>query len=154
MSGANFLECMRNLGHGRRSVPTFIFDDIVDMVRLEWIEMPDSVNIIDGDREMQIRLEDCINFTIHFKNRAGKIIHNRIIRAKIVRFEGVKNIRIVVHKLGSVDNENIENTGEEIEIDPESYRSITHDGCAFRRSGGSKSRTTRRRRRLRRRHLA
>lgn len=114
-------------------------------VKLEWIHKPHTVRIIKEGAPLIIEVGDCVNFINPVKKRAGKIIHRKIIRAEIVRFEDDEDIKIIVHKLGGM-NENIENTGEEIEIDPESYESITHRGCAFRRSGGAKRRTTRRRR--------
>ena len=113
--------------------------------RLEWIHEPHTVRIVKGDDLLIIKVGDCVNFTNPIKNRAGKIIHRRTIRAKIVRFEGDHDIKIIVHELGEMKG-NIENIGKEIEIDPESYESITHEGCAFRRNGGAKRRTTRRRR--------
>jgi len=112
---------------------------------IKWVHEPHTVRIIKEGRDLIIEVGDCVNFTNPIKNRAGKIIHRRTIRAEIVRFEGDKDIKIFVRKLGG-KNENIENTGKEIEIDPESYESITHEGCAFRRNGGAKRRTTRRRR--------
>jgi len=111
---------------------------------LEWADKPRIVRIIKGGRDLIIKLEDCVNFTNPIKNRAGKIIHRRTIRAEIVRFEGDEDIRIIVRKLGEMRG-NMENIGEEIEIHPESYDSITHEGCAFRRSGGRRRRTKRRR---------
>jgi hypothetical protein len=118
------------------------------MARLEWAEGRHYVNVIKEDRQLEIRLGDCINFTNHIKNRSGKVIHRKTIRAEIKRFEGDDDddIRIVVHKLGDMKG-NMENIGEEITIDPDSYESITHAGCAFRRRGGSRRRVTRRRRR-------
>lgn len=113
--------------------------------RLEWIHEPHTVRIIKEDDPLIIKVGDCVNFINPVKNRAGKIIHHKTIRAEIARFEGHKDIKIFVRKLGGM-NENIENTGEEIEIDPESYESITHRGCAFRRSGGRRRRTKRQRR--------
>ena len=112
---------------------------------LEWADKPRIVRIIKEGRDLIIELGDCINFTNLIKNRAGKIIHRRTIRAEIVRFEGNKDIKIFVRKLGG-KNENIENTGKEIEIDPESYDSITHEGCGIPRMGGAKRSMTRRRR--------
>ena len=113
--------------------------------RLEWVHAPHTVRIIKELRDLIIELGDCVNFTHLIKNRAGKIIHRKTIRAEIVRFEGDEDIKIFVRKLGG-RNENIENTGEEIEIHPESYDSITHEGCGIPRRGGAKRRMTRRRR--------
>ena len=113
--------------------------------RLVWVHQPHTVRIIKEGRDLIIRVGDCVNFTHLIKNRAGKIIHRRTIRAEIVRFKGDEDIAIIVHELGEMKG-NIENIGKEIEIDPESYESITHEGCAFRRSGGAKRRMTRRRR--------
>ena len=116
------------------------------MARLEWAEGGHSVKIIKEDEQFQIHVGDCINFTNHIKNRSGKVIHRKTIRAEIKRFEGGDDITIVVRKLGEMKG-NMENIGEEITIVPDSYESITHDGCAFRRTGGSRRRVTRRRRR-------
>jgi hypothetical protein len=122
---------------------------IVEMAKLEWIDEPHSVNIIKEHGELPIKVGDCINFTNLVKNRAGKIIHHRTIRAEIDHFKGDEDIKIFVRKLGGGKRENIENIGEEIEIHPESYESITHAGCAFRKSGGSKRRRRTKRRRYR-----
>lgn len=114
-------------------------------VSLEWEREPHTVRIIKEDGPLIIKVGDCVNFINPVKNRAGKIIHRKTIRAEIVRFEGDENIKIFVRKLGEMKG-NIENIGNEIVIHPESYESITHDGCAFRRGGGTKRRVTRRRR--------
>jgi len=124
------------------------------MARLEWAEGRHSVNVIKEDKTLEIRLGDCINFTKYIKNRNGKVIDRKINRVQIQDFkeDADDNIKIVVRRLGEINENkqevgNMENTGKEFIIHPDSYESITDRGCAIRKRGGSRRRVTRRRRR-------
>ena len=123
------------------------------MARLEWAEGRHSVNVIKEYEQLEIRLGDCINVTNYIKTRNGKLIRSKTNRVQIQDFKGDDdNIKIVVRRLGETNENkkvvgNMENTGNDFIIHPDSYESITDRGCAIRKRGGSRRRITRRRRR-------